>query len=239
MPKAAGRKQSTRAGSPAGGNGSAGAIRQRNVEAILKAAEQVFSKQGFSGASTAEIAAMAKVPKANLHYYFRTKQDLYARVLDTILSVWLDAMDEIQPDADPAEALSHYIARKIAASRESPDLSRIWAMELIGGARHVQPFLRRRLRALVREKSAVIEGWIAAGRIVPVDPAHLLFMIWSVTQTYADFSSQIAAVLGRRTLDARVFDDATVTVSALVLRDLGLLPMAAPSPPARQRRQGA
>jgi TetR/AcrR family transcriptional regulator len=202
-------------------NGS-GSIRARNESRILKAAETVFAKKGFSGASTAEIAQRAGVPKANLHYYFRTKQQLYAAVLDNILTIWLDAMDEIKPDADPGDALARYLARKIESSRLFPEPSRLWAMELIGGARHVQPFLRRRLRRLVREKSAIIGGWIAAGKIAPVPPEHLLFMIWAMTQTYADFAAQIAAVLGKDRLDAGVFGAGRETATALVLRGLGL-----------------
>jgi TetR/AcrR family transcriptional regulator len=209
------------------GNGQAGAIRRRNVGKILKAAESVFAKKGFAGASTAEIALKAGVPKANLHYYFRTKQDLYASVLDAILGVWLDALDEeIQPEADPATALGNYITRKMLASQRSPEPSRLWAIEVIGGARHVQPFLRNRLRRLVKEKSAVIESWIAAGKIQPVDPAHLLFMIWAMTQHYADFAAQIGAVLDRKSLDDAVFGRGTETVRSLILNGLGVRPKA-------------
>ncbi|MFN4163178.1 MAG: TetR/AcrR family transcriptional regulator [Ferrovibrio sp.] len=203
------------------GNGQTGAIRRRNVDKILKAAESVFAKKGFAGASTSEIAKKAGVPKANLHYYFRTKQDLYASVLDAILEVWLDALQEIQPDADPATALGNYITRKMAASQHSPEPSRLWAIEVIGGGRHVQPFLRNRLRRLVKEKSAVIEGWIAEGKIKPVDPAHLLFMIWAMTQTYADFAAQIAAVLDKKNLDDRVFAAGSETIRSLILNGLG------------------
>jgi TetR/AcrR family transcriptional regulator len=206
---------------PRRGNGTA-SIRERNESKILKAAEAVFAKKGFSGASTAEIAHRAGVPKANLHYYFRTKQRLYAAVLDNILAIWLDAMDEIKPDADPADALSRYLSRKMESSRLFPEPSRLWAMELIGGARHVQPFLRGRLKRLVREKRAIIEGWIAAGKIAPVAPEHLLFMIWAMTQTYADFATQIAAVLGKDRLDPGVFAAGRETATALVLRGLGL-----------------
>jgi TetR/AcrR family transcriptional regulator len=200
----------------------AGSIRERNETNILRAAESVFAKKGFSGASTAEIAHKAGVPKANLHYYFRTKQQLYAAVLDKILAIWLEAMDEIKPEAEPADALSRYIARKMESSRLFPEPSRLWAMELIAGARHVQPFLRGRLKRMVREKSAIIQGWVAAGKIAPVAPEHLLFAIWAMTQTYADFAAQIAAVLGKDRLDARVFDSGRETATTLVLRGLGL-----------------
>jgi TetR/AcrR family transcriptional regulator len=200
----------------------AGAIRQRNVGKILKAAEAVFAKKGFSGASTAEIARLAGVPKPNLHYYFRTKQALYESVLDRILEMWLDAMDEIQPDADPAEALTRYLARKIELSRLKPGPSRLWAMEILAGAPHIGAFLRGRVRALVGETSVIIHRWIAEGRIRSVDPAHLLFVIWASTQTYADFAAQIAAVLRRKRLDPSVFDGARETVTTLILNGLGL-----------------
>jgi TetR/AcrR family transcriptional regulator len=202
-------------------NGRA-AIRERNEARILKAAEAVFAKKGFNGASTAEIARKAGVPKPNLHYYFRTKQVLYAGVLDNILEIWLDAMDEIRPGADPADALGRYIARKLESSRTLPEPSRLWAMELISGARHVEPFLKKRLKRLVREKAATIRGWAAEGKIDPVEPEHLLFMIWAMTQTYADFASQIAAVLGKDKLDEEVFAKATKTMVGVVLKGLGV-----------------
>lgn len=230
MPDKSLRPAETRAGNGET-NGQAGAIRKRNVEKILKAAESVFAKKGFAGASTAEIARKAGVPKANLHYYFRTKQDLYASVLDAILDVWLDALDEeITAEAEPATAFSNYIARKMQASQQSPEPSRLWAIEVIGGARHVQPFLRNRLRRLVKEKSAVIEGWVAAGKLRSVDPTHLLFLLWAMTQTYADFAAQMAAVLDRKRLDAGVFAAGTETITTLILNGLG----AVPSPDARQ-----
>jgi len=199
-----------------------GAIRRRNVAKILKAAEAVFAKKGFSGASTAEIARLADVPKPNLHYYFRTKQALYESVLDRILEMWLDAMDEIQPDADPAEALTRYLARKIELSRLKPGPSRLWAMEILAGAPHIGSFLRGRVRALVEEKSVIIHRWIGEGRIRPIDPTHLLFVIWASTQTYADFAAQIAAVLRRKRLDPSVYDSARETVTTLILNGLGL-----------------
>jgi len=54
----------------------------RTREAILEAAERIFAEGGLAGARTQAIAAAAGVNKAMLYYYFRSKQDLYAAVLE-------------------------------------------------------------------------------------------------------------------------------------------------------------
>ncbi|MCE8467956.1 TetR family transcriptional regulator C-terminal domain-containing protein, partial [Rhodovulum sulfidophilum] len=59
-----------------------------------------------------------------------------------------------------------------------------------------RPTLEGELKSLVDETAAVIAGWARAGRIAPVDPYHLIFSIWALTQHYADFDVQVRAVLG-------------------------------------------
>ena len=58
--------------------------RAQNEALILQAAETVFAEAGFGGATMQLIADMAGLPKANLHYYFATKEDLYRRVVQNI-----------------------------------------------------------------------------------------------------------------------------------------------------------
>ena len=88
------------------GNGRApGSKRAASEARMLKAAEEVFAQTGFAGARTAQIAQRAGLPKANLHYYFRTKEAIYQRVLENVLEVWLGMGNSIQPGADPTEAL--------------------------------------------------------------------------------------------------------------------------------------
>ncbi|MCQ4160375.1 TetR/AcrR family transcriptional regulator [Roseomonas sp. GC11] len=189
---------------------------------ILEAAERVFAETGFEGASMAALAAAAGLPKANLHYYFGTKEALYAALLNDLLDLWLSATDRIRPESDPAEALAAYVRAKMAWSRERPRASKLFANEVLRGAPHLAPHFAGPLRALVEEKSRVIEGWIAAGRMAPTEPRHLFFAIWAMTQTYADFAPQIEAVLDVPSLGPREFADGTATVLQLVLRGCGL-----------------
>jgi TetR/AcrR family transcriptional regulator len=201
-----------------------GTVRREATAAILAAAERVFSRGGFDGARMLDIAAEAGLPKANLHYYFGTKERLYAAVLEDIVTQWLDAAAHwIVPERHPAEALGGYVRAKLADARTRPGASRIFAAELLRGAPLVMPFLRGELRRRVEAMGRVIEGWSARGLMDPVAPAHLFFSIWAMTQTYADFDVQIRAVLGQDDgLDDATFAAATATVTALVLKGCGV-----------------
>jgi TetR/AcrR family transcriptional regulator len=198
------------------------ASRERAVAKILKAAEVVFGRRGFDGATTAEIAKEAGLSKATVHYYFKTKRALHSGVLDRILHVWADALNEIRADSEPTDALSRYIARKMEYAREYPELTRLWAIEVLSGAKRIQPFLRGVSRQIVKEKGAIIRRWIAAGKIDPVDPTHLFFMIWAATQTYAETEAQMGMILGKDGLDNKDVQKATETISHVILKGLGL-----------------
>jgi len=191
-------------------------------EAILAAAERVFARAGFNGATTAAIAEAAGVPKPNLHYHFGSKHELYREVLSRTLHDWLVPMDGLAPEADPRSALEAYIRAKMAMSAERPDASRVFANELLHGAPVLGEAMRTELRAMVRRKARVVDAWIAAGRMAPVDATHLFFTIWAATQTYADFDIQVRAVLGRDEMSPRDHARATEHVVSLLLRGCGL-----------------
>ncbi len=201
---------------------SKGHIRQVNEARILAAAERVFARAGFGGATMAAIAEASGLPKANLHYYFGGKQALYRVVLARTLKDWLAPTVGITAEADPREAIEHYIRAKMALSALRPDASRVFANELLHGAPVSGKLLTTDLHDMVREKAAVVQGWIDAGRMAPVDSTHLFFTIWAATQTYADFSVQVSAVLGRKVLTARDHARATEHVVSLILRGCGL-----------------
>ncbi|HVO04449.1 MAG TPA: TetR family transcriptional regulator C-terminal domain-containing protein, partial [Candidatus Cybelea sp.] len=152
----------------------------------------------------------------------KTKQELYRRVLRRILDLWLGTADEIRPDSDPAQALAHYIAAKIDLARRRPLASRVFANEVIHGAPQIGKFLGTELQDWVAAKSKVIDGWVKAGKMHPIDARHLFFMIWAATQTYADFAVQIAAVLGRKSLKPADYEQAARQTTEIVLRGCGL-----------------
>lgn len=171
-------------------------IQRRNSEAILEAALDVFSAQGFRGATLDQIAQAAGLSKPNLLYYFPSKEAIHIELLNGLLDVWLAPLRALDPAGDPRDEIIGYMRRKLEMSREMPRESRLFANEMLQGAPHMGATLSTELRPLVDDKAGVIRGWSEAGRIAAVDPYHLIFSIWALTQHYADFDVQVRAVLG-------------------------------------------
>lgn len=213
------------AASPAPGAGKpAGRIRQKNEKAIIAAAEVEFARHGYKGTSMNSIAQAVGLPKANLHYYFSSKQGLYIAVLNNILDQWDAAFNGLTVDDDPAQALSGYIRSKVEFSRTQPLASRIFAMEVIGGGQTLTAHYNQDYREWFRQRAAVFQAWIDAGKMDPVDPVHLIFLLWSSTQHYADFTSQICMFTGKNSLKKADFEEAASALERIILKGCGLTP---------------
>ena len=185
--------------------------------AILGAALGLFSRFGLHGTTVDQVAARAQVSKSNLLYYFASKEELYVAVLRDLLHVWLEPLRAFSAEQDPREAIASYIRNKLVLSRDRPDASRLFCLEMVQGAPLLRDELASELRELVDRKSSVIRAWVAEGRLAPIEPHHLVFALWATTQHYADFAVQVQAVTGR-TLDDPVFFEETVRdVQAIVL----------------------
>jgi TetR/AcrR family transcriptional regulator len=171
-------------------------IQQKNREVILDAALEVFSLHGFRGATLDQIAEVAGLSKPNLLYYFRSKEEVHTALLTGLLDTWLDPLRAMDPMGDPLREILAYVRRKLDLARDYPRESRLFAGEILQGAPRMRSSIEGDLRALVDDKAAVLTGWIEEGRIARVDPVHLIFSIWALTQHYADFDVQVRAVLG-------------------------------------------
>lgn len=205
-------------------NKRAGRIRQKNEERILSAAAEEFARHGFKGTSMNAIALRAGLPKANLHYYFNNKLSLYVEVMRHILDLWDNAFDHLTVEDDPATALAGYIRTKMEFSRKQPQASKIFAMEVISGCECLSEHFNEDYRAWFRGRAAVLQAWSDAGKMDPIDPMHLIFLIWSSTQHYADFSDQIRRITGQRRVTKDDIERGTDTLIRVILKGCGLTP---------------
>lgn len=171
-------------------------IQAKNRQTILDAALDVFSAQGFRGATLDQVAEVAGLSKPNLLYYFPSKDAIYNELLARLLRDWLAPLRALNPDGEPKAELLAYVRRKLDLSRDYPRESRLFANEILQGAPRIAETLTGELKNLVDEKAALIARWQAESRIATMPPHHLIFSIWALTQHYADFDAQVRAVLG-------------------------------------------
>ncbi|NTV90101.1 MAG: TetR/AcrR family transcriptional regulator [Clostridiales bacterium] len=92
-------------------------------EKILEAAMEVVSTKTISGTRMHLIAESAGIPKSNLHYYFRTKQNLMLALHKKVVSRFIEVRKEIRPTCkDELKAhLDIFIQQKLKCILSEPE----------------------------------------------------------------------------------------------------------------------
>ena len=108
-------------------------IIQNKEQQILEAAEREFLEKGYDGARTTSIAKAADVTHAMLHYYFRTKEQLFEHIIDKKMSEIVPLMTHLFGNSDLPlvkrieEAVSVHFDFVVA----NPDLPRFLINEVL------------------------------------------------------------------------------------------------------------
>jgi TetR/AcrR family transcriptional regulator len=205
---------------------SPGRIRTRMLAAIHEAAVQVFARDGYQGASTQAIADAAGISKPQLHYYIGSKEALYTRILQEIVDDWISVFGFAEAKYGPARVISDYVRRKMIFSFDHPERSRIFTAEIMRGAPVLQTLMGTSHRR-TEQAVAVLQNWIDAGLMAPVDPLLLMFHVWSITQHYADYQHQVAFFRGPSAHTAADREKLIAEVTQFILRGAGVQPSAA------------
>jgi TetR/AcrR family transcriptional regulator len=192
-------------------------IREKNQVLIIEVACRLFALQGYAATKMADIAKAANIPKPNVYYYFSTKDNLYRAVLESVIQPLLDASKPIEQLDDPAEALTEYIKTKLRISRDHPYASKVFANEVMSGAKYLPQDIADGLLQQSKMIIAKFESWIDEGVMAPLSPQHLMFTIWAATQTYADFSWQICNVMDKAALDNNDYAKAATFLTQFVI----------------------
>ncbi|RTZ17865.1 TetR family transcriptional regulator [Vibrio aquaticus] len=197
-------------------------IRQKNQQLIIEVASEQFALHGYAATKVVDIAKAADIAKANVFYYFSTKDKLYYAVLKTVTQPLLEASRPIEELPDPVEALSQYIQAKLRISQEHPYASKVFANEVMSGAKVLPQDIADEL---FKQSQMIIEKfstWSQQGLMNDVPPHHLMFTIWAATQTYADFGWQIGNVMQKDKLDDVDYKQAADFLTQLVINGCGV-----------------
>jgi TetR/AcrR family transcriptional regulator len=157
----------------------------------------------------------------------RTLEDrLLTLTRSNVFQRWNKVLTDITEDNDPTETLECYIRTKVQLAISYPNTSTIFATEIIQGAPNVNEYLRTDLRIWLKAKTKIIETWIEQGKMNKVDPQHLFFMIWSTTQHYADFETQILIITNKLEYEADDVERISRFLCHMILTGCGLTPNA-------------
>ena len=178
-------------------------------EKILRAAVKVFAEEGFRGARMHRIARSAGVNQALLHYYFKSKENLYEEALFRAFSNLIQRLArQLKAAATPEEAFRNAVHSYIDLLQEDPALPRLFVSEAMeGGGRLKAVFDRIRTETGITPPGFIIpfvEKGVSSGRMRPVDPMQtavsvvgmcmfyfiarpLLFHVWGMPEDEAAF----------------------------------------------------
>lgn len=119
---------------------------------ILKAAELEFMAKGFDGARTTTIAEVAGVTHAMFHYYFRTKKNLFDRIVSEKIKALQQLMSKALGHSDKPlfERLSSAISEHLDFLADNPDLPRFLITEMYTD--------NERMELLMSKFNALAEG---------------------------------------------------------------------------------
>ncbi len=182
-------------------------------ERILEAAVREFMAKGYAGARTAAIAEAAGVTHAMLHYYFRTKDKLFDRIIESKIVTLRDIM--LASLGDPSVPLFDKIRTAIEKHQDfiaaNPDLPRFMINEVLSRPERIPMVieqLKRHTPLVVESLQRQIDEYAAKGLCRKVDAGMLMLDIVSLNIFPFTAKPMVNALLGGMMEDMDAFVEA-------------------------------
>jgi TetR/AcrR family transcriptional regulator len=161
----------------------------RTRKIILRAAVREFSEHGLAGARTDAIAESAKVNKALLYYYFKSKSGLYAAALEEASAAVVErALSVLDPARSAGDrllrtALNHF--DRILTQREFQSLMQ---QEMVrfhrGGGGSLPLFFQTAFKPLIEKLQRAVTDGIRTGELCDVDSLQVMYSIFGANVFY-------------------------------------------------------
>lgn len=169
---------------------------------IVATAERIFAERGLAGARMDEIARASKVNKALLYYYFRSKEELYRFVLETLLSQL--GVRSAPPDAGPVSAgtrLAAVVDNFFDFVERHPNYPRLIQREMMGGP-NMEWIVSEYYRPMHGQLVSLIEEGSSAGEFRRVDSRNAALTVVSTMVFYFSAAPVLSRILGNDPLEA-------------------------------------
>jgi AcrR family transcriptional regulator len=157
---------------------------ERTIEAVLEAAEQLFSTRRITEVTVEEIAATAGVAVGSVYNHFGSKAGVHIALVERAIDVDRHFMDLAYTDGrSPVEQLYAAAEEYLAFYLENPEYFRMLAFPVDPGSYPAGRELGERLAKSVDEQNGrmveAIRLGIEAGTIRDVDPEDAATVLWA------------------------------------------------------------
>lgn len=152
---------------------------------ILESAEKLFLEQGFLKTTTGQIAQLAGCNQALVHYYYRTKEQLFERVYEQkIQLLFSNFIAEVETCDSFEESITRMVRMHFRFLKENPMLPSFLLNECLNNPLERMSALKAKLSVLIptvkRRLEETLNREIVAGNIRPISVLDLLFSIISL-----------------------------------------------------------
>jgi AcrR family transcriptional regulator len=174
------------------------AVRRNGLKAqekILRAADKLFGESGYDAVSTREIAELAGVNKALIHYHFKSKEDLLAAVLDDYYERANQAlMAALAAPGAPRDMMRRVIDAYCDFLAHNRSFSRIVQREGAGGPH--EGLIRKRLQGMFTAGITAVQAAWPASRSGDMAAHHLLVSFYGMIVSYFTYSDLLKHLTG-------------------------------------------
>ena len=155
---------------------------------ILEAAEKVFLTKGYAASKTMEIAEMAGVNHALLHYYFRTKENLFNKVFIEKIDLFIDSFKDLFAKELPLfELVTSVIETQFIFLEKNDKLPFFLVNEVISNPIYQKMFKERffsKIKDHLQDAERLLKEEVEKGTIKEITLVDLLISISSLNMFY-------------------------------------------------------
>jgi TetR/AcrR family transcriptional regulator len=148
-------------------------------EKILRAAEEVFLRDGYSGSRMQDIADLAGINKALLHYYFRSKDKLFDKIFEKKAALIFPQMEELLHQNLPiTELMCIFVERYFEILLENPYMP-LFIISTINKSDN-QSIIEKLPFELNKKLMMILQNEIEMGKVKNVNPLHFIVSVFSM-----------------------------------------------------------
>jgi TetR/AcrR family transcriptional regulator len=176
---------------------------------VLRAAEQVFAKQGFAGTSMRDISRASGVSQPLIHHYFKTKRALYNEIKRLVVLRCEAHLADAVRDIDPADCMPEVVLRRtFEFMKDNPNFIRLGAWAQLEGDTAPWPGeVEARINFSRMFSAAQDSGTVRKHldpRLLTILMEGLMFAWWEYRETYMRIHQGESAEMDDKILEAMV-----------------------------------